>query len=77
MPDISGIMVDQMKGCLINFKKVQGLIHPYSWTENGYDNLHNFGSMIGEKNNELIESIDQECRHFRKVKDTLQKNLIR
>ena len=31
------------------YKKVQVLIHPYSWTENGYDNLHNFKSMIGEK----------------------------
>ena len=59
------------------YKKVQVLMHPYSWTENGYDNLHNFESMIGERNNELIESIDQECRHFKEVKGTLQRILIR
>ncbi|MBD5476928.1 MAG: hypothetical protein HDR17_13280 [Lachnospiraceae bacterium] len=59
------------------YKKVQVLTHPYSWTENGYDNLHNFESMIEEKNNELMESIDQECKHFNEVKEVLQKSLIR
>lgn len=59
------------------YKKVQVLMHPYSWTERGYDNLHNFESMIEEKNNELIESIDQECLHFVGVKETMRKRYIR
>lgn len=59
------------------YKKVQVLMHPYSWTENGYDNLHNFKSVIEEKNRELIESIDQECKHFKEVREVLQKGFVR
>lgn len=52
-------------------KKVQLLIHPYSWTPNGYDNLHNFKSLIQEKQSELIETIDLECKHFNTIKELL------
>lgn len=51
------------------FKKVQILVHPYSWTEEGFDNLNNFKSLIGEKNRELIDSINCECNHFASIKE--------
>lgn len=51
--------------------KVHILLHPYSWTPEGYDNLGNFRSLIEEKRQELIEDFDSECKHFAEVKDAL------
>lgn len=51
------------------YKRIQILTHPYSWTENGYDNFHNFESLIRERTKELIDTIDGECQHFSQVKD--------
>ena len=45
---------------LLDNKKVQVLTHPYSWTEQGYDNLNNFKTLIEERNQELIETINGE-----------------
>lgn len=56
---------------LLGNDKVQILTHPYSWTEAGYDNLHNFRSLIAERNQELIETIDGECKHFAAIRDQL------
>ena len=56
---------------LLGYDKVQVLTHPYSWTEQGYDNLHNFRTLIAERNQELIETIDGECNHFAAIKDQL------
>ena len=53
------------------YKKVQILTHPYSWTESGFDNLNNFKTLIEEKNKELIDSINCECNHFASIKEYL------
>ena len=53
------------------YDKVQILTHPYSWTETGYDNLHNFRTLIEERREELIETINGECKHFAAVRDQL------
>lgn len=56
---------------LNRYDKVQLLIHPYSWTEAGHDNLDNFRSLIAEKRAELIETLDDECMHFNEVRDAI------
>jgi len=56
---------------LTAFPKIHILIHPYSWTPAGYDNLQNFRTLIQEKNAELIESINSECKHFQEVRYAL------
>lgn len=56
---------------LLGYDKVQVLTHPYSWTEEGYDNLHNFKTLLAERNQELIETINGECKHFAAIKDQL------
>lgn len=56
---------------LSSFQKIQILIHPYNWSSVGYDNLDNFRNMISEKNAELIDSIDSECKYFGEVRDAL------
>lgn len=52
-------------------KKIHILIHPYSWTEAGYDNLLNFRSLFEEKRNVLEQTIDSECKHFGGIKHAL------
>ena len=56
---------------LLGNKKVQVLTHPYSWTEAGHDNLHNFRSLIEERNQELLETINGECKHFAGIRQML------
>ncbi len=56
---------------LMGNKKVQVLTHPYSWTEQGYDNLNNFKTLIEERNQELIETINGECKHFADIRPML------
>lgn len=56
---------------LLGHKKVQILTHPYSWTEQGYDNLNNFRTMLEERQQELIHTIDHECKHFALIKEQL------
>ncbi len=51
--------------------KVQVLTHPYSWTEEGYDNLDNFRTLLAERNQELIETINGECKHFAAIRGQL------
>ncbi len=45
-------------------KKIQVVLHPYSWSESGFKNYDNFKSVIKEKNKELIYSINSECNNF-------------
>lgn len=59
------------KEMLTSFPKIQLLVHPCSWTHTGYDNLDNFRTLIQEKNNELIESINSECKHFKEIQNAL------
>ena len=46
--------------------KLQLLTHPYSWTEEGYDNYGNYLSLIRERNTELLTSMNTETRTFPK-----------
>ncbi len=52
-----------------NNKKVQILVHPFAWTKEGYDNKDNYSSLITEKEIELIDSIDAECKDFIEYKE--------
>ena len=56
---------------LLENDRVQILTHPYSWTKKGYDNLENFRTLIQERNEELMDTIDNECKHFASVRDLL------
>lgn len=56
---------------LLSNAKVQILTHPYTWTPTGYDNLHNFRSLYAEKCHEILETFDNECKHFGEIKDEL------
>jgi len=46
--------------------KLQLLTHPYSWTNIGGDNYGNFLSLIRERNNELVGSMNTETNTFPK-----------
>lgn len=56
---------------LMQNKKVQILVHPFSWTESGYDNLNNFVSLIDEKQLELIDTLTDEFQRFREVREPI------
>jgi hypothetical protein len=56
---------------IAEYDKIQILVHPYSWTKNGYTNADNFKTLVAEKNQELISTIDSECKHFAEVRDAL------
>ena len=45
-------------------KKVHILIHPFSWSRIGGDNLANYQSLLEEKNNSLMISINSEISNF-------------
>jgi hypothetical protein len=59
------------KDTIKKYDRIQILIHPYSWTENGFDNADNFRTLISEKNQELISTINNECKHFSEVYNAL------
>lgn len=56
---------------LLGYDRVQILTHPYSWTKKGYDNLENFRTLLQERNAELMDTIDNECKHFASIRDSL------
>lgn len=60
---------------LMKYPKIQLLLHPFSWTEAGYDNLGNFRSLIAEKQAEFIETLDEEFMRFREVREQIEKEL--
>lgn len=45
-------------------KKLQLLIHPYSWSEKGLNNFDNFKEIIITKCDEMRQSMNNECHHF-------------
>lgn len=49
--------------------KVQILTHPFAWCKEGYNNFNNYRALVQEKYEELIDSIDQECKDFGEYKD--------
>tara|TARA_B100001564_G_scaffold351843_1_gene358301 strand:- start:6952 stop:7704 length:753 start_codon:yes stop_codon:yes gene_type:complete len=44
--------------------KLQLNTHPFSWTKYGFGNINNFKSLVAEKNQEMISSIDSEIKNF-------------
>jgi hypothetical protein len=48
----------------VNHDKLQLNFHPYSWTEDGYENTQNFKKLIDERNIEMVESINSEIKTF-------------
>ena len=49
---------------ITGYDKVQILTHPFAWCKEGYNNFNNYRALVQEKYEELIASIDQECKDF-------------
>ena len=49
---------------ILNHDKVQILTHPFAWTKDGYDNFDNYKTLVTEKTEEVIHSINNECKDF-------------
>lgn len=56
--------------------KVQILTHPFAWTKTGYDNFNNYKMLVKEKTEELIQSIDNECKDFSEYKDWFSEQAV-
>ena len=54
---------------ITGYDKVQILTHPFAWCKEGYNNFNNYRALVQEKYEELIDSIDQECKDFGEYKD--------
>ena len=54
---------------ITSYDKVQILTHPFAWTKKGYDNFDNYKTLILEKQMEMIESVDNECKDFGEYRD--------
>lgn len=46
------------------FKRIQLLIHPLSWSEEGADHLNNFKMIMQEKHDEMVQTIEMEWKYF-------------
>ena len=44
--------------------RMQLLTHPYSWTENGYENINNFSKLIRARTDELVHDMNSETNTF-------------
>lgn len=49
--------------------KVQILTHPFAWTKRGYENFENYQKLIQEKYEEIVDSVDGECKDFGEYRD--------
>ncbi len=49
---------------ILGYDKVQILTHPFAWTKEGYDNFDNYKTLVTEKTEEVIHSINNECKDF-------------
>ena len=47
-------------------QKMQLLTHPFSWSNDGYDNISNFTKLIQDRNEELLQSMNSETKTFPK-----------
>lgn len=61
---------------ILGHNKVQILTHPFAWTKEGYDNFDNYKALVAEKEREVIDSIDAECKDFIEYKDWFIKNAV-
>lgn len=48
----------------VNHPKLQINFHPFSWSQNGYENTPNFKTLLSEKYQELVNSINREIKTF-------------
>ena len=58
---------------ILKNKKVQILTHPFAWTKEGYDTCDNFRTLIDEKFDELVNSVDNECKDFAQFRDMYER----
>ena len=56
--------------------KIQLLIHPDFWSENGLDKKDNFTLLIQEHAKVFSETIDSECKHYHSVKETVENRIF-
>ena len=49
-----------------NISKLQLNTHPFSWTEQGYENYGNFLSLIQDRKNEMLYDMESENKAFPK-----------
>jgi hypothetical protein len=47
-----------------NINRMQILMHPYSWSEEGYSSHENFSKLMDEKIIEIKNTMKNECKHF-------------
>lgn len=56
--------------------KIQLLIHPDFWSENGLDKKDNFTRLIREHAKTFSDTIDSECKHYHDVKSEIEAQLL-
>lgn len=61
---------------ILGHDKVQILTHPFAWSRMGGDNFTNYKYLVSEKEKELVESIDAECKDFVEYKDFFLNNSV-
>lgn len=54
---------------ITGYDKVQILTHPFAWSKKGYNNFENYRALIQEKYEELVQSVDNECKDFGEYKE--------
>lgn len=59
----------------MKYPKVQLLLHPFSWSEEGYGNADNFYYLIQEKQAALIDTLDDEFMRFKEVRQEIGSKL--
>lgn len=57
-------VINLNKEYFLKFDKIQLLIHPLSWSENGAEHLENFQMLVKEKHDEFVETIEGEWKIF-------------
>lgn len=53
------------------YPKIQILIHPFSWSEDGLNNGDNFRSLLDENTSRIIATYDDEFKRFSEDKDKI------
>ncbi|MBO5166208.1 MAG: hypothetical protein IJ405_09510 [Lachnospiraceae bacterium] len=61
---------------ILGHGKVQILTHPFAWTKEGYDNFDNYKTLVTEKTEEVIHSINNECKDFVEYKDWFMEHAV-
>ena len=61
---------------ILGHDKVQILTHPFAWTKTGYDNFDNYRTLVKEKTEEVIHSIDNECKDFVEYRDWFMEHAV-